>query len=222
MKWIEFNGLPGCGKSTLSNCLLQEKKGEFYSYSDIACQEKSWLARNLRWIPYIRFKRLYHFFMLAKVSGAKLNASLLKRLYCVERICCTYRCNQSIEGICIVDQGIIQGVLAIVYLNSLKDSAKLKKHFLAIANELRQEVCFINAYISADVCFSRIRTRQNGRSRLDEIKDDDQLLEALTIQERNFCLLRKYLTDFDSLNLDMELEIIENVDRLRFFLAKMQ
>jgi len=196
MRFIEFNGLPGCGKTTIS--------GELYNlmgahgmppvyYNDVREKFPEGIWKR---ILHIIFKlRLREIADLYKISLCFDKISFKERwiriLY-VEQIAYNYRKFQADTRICIADQGLIQGIISIGYIHDFRSLAS-KSDFVHRTFEFLRpyydEILFVSTQIDVKDSYTRLRGRKNNFGRFDKVSDDDLLQLNLKKQEEIFRLI---------------------------------
>lgn len=203
---VEWNGLPGCGKSTTVRTLKQllEKKGEkvFVEYYRAQYHRKavSFLFAPKYWGV------LAKAFMYCKGSSIGIRLKLVVSMISFVR---TYHnfCKYTSDEILLIDQGIIQSFISMAYacqLDNLDGLGKLLKLFRL--NDL--PLAIVNCNIASSVSNERISIRQGLLCRLDSINEKDRQ-ELLDIQNNNFTIIRDFfqkiypnipMVNIDSLN----------------------
>lgn len=179
-KIIELCGIPGCGKSTLSRELADDKKMEIGSIGDLlAFYKKKNIFLNIRTFPYKAFIRLitaYFVFPKLKLKDWYLYVDFVKIiiLYSVVRNINEYK-------YIVVDGGIVQSFIGLFFQREECFSKKSMERILAFMNCFPAvHVCFCN--IPVEETIKRIRMRNRKYGRLDVIADDKLLDKKLTKQ----------------------------------------
>ena len=195
MKIIEFNGLPGCGKTTTSRdleaCFSKSgTKAQFYD--DIHEKFPSGLAKRCRYILHNwSFKEIRILYKISTCFTGIKTKEKWKRILYVEQIACNYRKFMSKDGICISDQGLVQGVVSIGYIHDLKND-KYKKKFaencLAFLIPYAEYVIYVNSDIAPEESYKRLKTREQNYGRFDQMQED-AVLSGLNKQKKMFGLI---------------------------------
>lgn len=216
MQFIEFNGLPGCGKSTVSLALkdvLEKQSREVYLFSDVMLKFPTGTLNRLafciqKW-NIIEAIKLYR--IAACANGGNLRVTL-RRIVIAENICASYRALSRTPGICIVDQGILQAILSIIHTHEVSDKEKLK----SLATEILScysDVFYVNAGASEKTARERIRHRNfcDG-SRLNFIFDDNELEGELAKLTDSLLILRSLIEvpGFSGINITMDRSVQDN------------
>lgn len=215
MRWIEFYGLPGAGKTTLKNVIINEYRryGGIYTYRELDRKNSGWLYKRLGPFRFFSLRRFRMLLRMAKKGKAGFAFRTLKRVYYVERICCTYRKYADMPGVCIVDQGIVQAVLSVFHDKRIKNADEAGVLFKMILDEFSDSITFVHSMIQPEESLMRVRERnKEGVSRMDEITDDKALLMALTVLKENFEELEPYMKDCDTIDVDMAGDIQKNAE----------
>lgn len=185
MNIIEFNGLPGCGKSTCSSeliSILTEKTGNVKSFDSFdPLNKKQLMIRALRYKAGRQF--LLEIIRILIRTHLLFTADVAKRMiYCMAFIGYYYSSRQT-EGYLIMDEGIIQGVVSALfnYNQTIPD-------FSGVINSLqRLNILFVYVDINPDEASERIKKRNTiGHGRCDDITDSDQRKQILRHQADNF------------------------------------
>lgn len=211
MQIIEFNGLPGTGKTTIAEALMdqmQEKgkrciktlpdkgliKSILYSLLHPSCLILIYLLNRLQ-------KQNQSFSQ--KFSSAYLVLHYYQMYMKCER-------SNSADYL-IIDQGIIQALISMAHLAEMHASATMGK----IARTILSNVSFleVDCMINKDIAFERIRNRKSAGSRLESL-DDVSLKSAYRVQAGNFRVVRSLFGECSSHNvisLDTSDNISDNV-----------
>ena len=211
---IEFNGLPGCGKSTVAeeiNTNLLKEGYETVLYSDfLSYRQYNRFEKALRKIKLFNLKEFTDFLRIAHCVNHKFDKLQLRRVILAERICMSYRRYEDRNAICIIDQGIVQAVLSIIHLNSVKNWNRL----LFLLNKIleKHDCIVVNAVLDSKTAAERIRGRNfNYGSRLNFIDDEIELQNALEQQVRTLDKIRDGIRK-NSITLDMTKSTKINAD----------
>ena len=188
---IEFNGLPGVGKSTITHYLeeLANKQGipfykKYYRYS-FEHRTISLLLRPLL------FSLLPSIMLYANCyrSGMQKNRYIVGFLAYVREYLDFKKDIKN--GLLVSDQGIVQDFISIAHDSSIKDLGTVS----SILSKLeKRNIRFIrvDCNLSEVDVLNRLRNRVNGGSRIEK-NDDDEVIRLLNIQKRNLELVRQEL-----------------------------
>lgn len=206
---IEFNGIPGAGKTTTAILVkkrLRDMKiskisqgkiiGYRGSYKDIMASKESrsvyvLFLKSFFLIKPITLKRLkymkaaYNYWLGMK----KLSALKSRR-----------------DKICILEQGIVQGIVSMAYLGKIRNEKKFHQYIRQVMDTLDNMVC-VNCIVDAEVSMRRMRARKPNGGRLHLIDDDKELKRILEIQKRQFEGIRRIaIKDAVTINMDNQAE----------------
>lgn len=186
MQIIEFNGLPGAGKTTIANQLKYELESKGYSCISSFKQESLFILMFycLRYPSCLQL--LYKLFRLSKNAiNDKVNRGIV--LLIVHYYQQYLLSKKAKEDFCIVDQGIIQGIISLFHTRELSDSELLK----SISSTIMKHISFwrVDCIVNESFSFDRIRTRTPAGSRLEKL-NDEALLLAFRTQAINFSVVR--------------------------------
>ena len=212
---IEFNGLPGSGKTTtlsMLRWLLKDYevielssdsiRGSRWSYKDILCSKES---------RKIFFTFLKAFFVISPVTWEryKYTKRTFGYWYGIKKGSVT---NHGKPRICILDEGIIQGFVSMAYKGTIRDKAVFLDCIRNIMESLDNVIC-VNCITDVNVSKERMRARKNKWSRLDAIQDDEELLKALSVQKKQFEAIRKKAISL-SISIDMNDSAEQNAKKI--------
>lgn len=192
---IEFNGLPGTGKSTIVEeirSIATVEGMKLYNWNDTSGLIREPYASLLKIssysiIPYLM--RLGRFNELTKERFGQI-------LRCVGYVnsYIEYQRNTSDRGLYVLDEGVIQSLVSIAYLESLNGKEIiLKKFFLNLAKK-NVRWFEVNCCNDPQVSFERIITRGADLGRMDQMKNTE-LTNALKIQRDSFSIVRRVAED---------------------------
>lgn len=217
---LEFNGLPGSGKTAISKELMElesSSKEEYVLYEDVLKDEfpKSKLL-EIGWLLFLFINPSNLLFLYYSLSLFKnveqITSERLRRMYRLMRMYFIYkRIFKKIKPrVIIVDQGILQQILSILYLDSLKNEVVIKKLFLYIKKTI-PSYCLVNTNVPVHQVVGRIRNRGKLDSRID-LLSADQILPALELQRENLEKIRSLLSieKVQSLTIDTTLPPKQN------------
>ena len=218
-KIIELYGLPGCGKTTLCEKLIN------YFPQKIIDVESIWLnfreqsvIRQISAIPFKTLTKLLFLFLLSpKLSKKELNIYIG---FFVHIMAYSYVRKTKYEYL-ISDNGLIQDVVSLFYK---KESKFSRKHVTVICSLLKDFDNSTQIYCDIPVTLSleRIRKRNRNKGRLDLISENKKLLGALTIQSDFFRkvndMLRFHKVDYCVLNMNADmLNVVSQVVNIFHF-----
>ncbi len=174
---IDFFGLPGCGKSTLSHLASQKLRCAGLGVKEVSYDMDHGNTSLLRtWkkiIATIRLFRCYPRLFWRVSKTLSLNGiSLFGKLYYKHiinlsyKICALKRHHESI----LFDEGFCQAVLSI----SVNNDGIRNNCYDSLINVIAADMRIINVYVKTepDTALARIRMRNDGQSRFDNLSDD--------------------------------------------------
>lgn len=229
-KIIEFNGLAGCGKTTLARKL--KDKLITRGYRVILFGEAYRIFKERPVINIIRcfnlalfFQYIRLFFIIGRKKEYKLYFYIRYIYWVAVKISLVYRwCLQSGEfDFMLCDHGYIQNIISLIGFDQLKNSEKINE---CLASVLKAEsgIYVVNCNVSIEQSRKRIRSRNKNTGRLDVISDDVELKKLLRITENNFFTVRSIVNmvqkEWPIINLEMETSIEINVQRMLILLTQ--
>ena len=205
-KIIEFNGLPGTGKTTISQ-LLEEylRKENIPVYNSNFRHSFSEKTYSLLLAPGY-FRRIIELHNYSKhfVNTPSLRNTLIPlryiRMY-------NHFVNDNKSGDLIIDQGFVQGLISLAHTEFFPKEDDLA-NLLASSCLQRIPIIFINCDCSVDKTIQRLLSRQSQGSRL-QLLEYDELKRAMMVQYNNLKTLRSLMTkvypDIRCISVDAEL-----------------
>lgn len=174
---IDFYGLPGCGKSTLSHLVSQKLCGEGLEVKEVSYDmdhgngflQRSW-KKCFSTIKLISFHpcMFWHLSKILSTNGIPLFGKLyFKHIVNLSYKICALKGNTTII---LFDEGFCQAILSISVNNDGIRNDCYDSLLDAVACDRR----VINVYVKAhsDIALARIRMRNDGQSRFDNLSDD--------------------------------------------------
>lgn len=175
---IDFFGLPGCGKSTLSHLASQKLRCEGLDVKEVSYAMDHGNGSLLRtWKKIIATVRQFLcyprlFWRVSKTLSTN-GISLFGKLYFKHIINLSYKicALKGHHDIILFDEGFCQAVLSISVNNDGIRNDCYNSLIGAIASDRRM----ISVYVKTepDTALARIRMRNDGQSRFDNLSDDD-------------------------------------------------
>lgn len=194
--FIEFYGLPGCGKSTVSHQVAERLRDE-----SILVDEPSYeMDRNCS--PFLRkLKKLSIYFswlVFHNHTFKKVNTIVSRNGYSgIARIEQMSNVLQKISvygdksrnGIVIWDQGLVQASISL----SLKGKINAGENLKSLLCILDPNIETLNVLISVDehVALERMSQRPTNDSRVEKLKDDNQKHEMITRFQQEIDVINK-------------------------------
>lgn len=219
---IEFNGLPGSGKTTTSR-LLQQKLNGLDQKTAFSYYRKS-INRNVFSILFaFKFRKLvWAIKQYSKTFPSKRSLSLCLSYVSFIRMYQDF-CLDNKNELLLVDQGLVQSLISLAHKDPLPQN-----NYLNQVLQLSKLDCFpliiVNCNINKDLSMGRIEQRQQKKGRLDSM-DVEERIHALSIQNDNFNSIRKELRNMYShlhmIDIDMTRHPEENANELVYYLQSL-
>ena len=185
---IEFYGLPGAGKTTTAFAIQKQLRNmEIRVLSpkriiDHQCKYKEIvLSKEIRDVYIIFLKALFLVRPITRERIRFMNMAFnywlgIKNFHIAEK---------QKNGICILDQGIVQAFVSMAYLGKITNKEKYCRCIQQVVDML-DNVIFVNCRINPDISIMRMRARKPNGGRLQQIKNDNELRKMLQIQMLQF------------------------------------
>lgn len=207
--YIEFNGVAGSGKTTISRQLCKIFELENIPVSSFQNLFYTFVSDSLWKLKVIRF--------LFKLDGLKLlwNTIQIVRVLKIPayklRFVPYMILTQLLlvlflkkEKIIISDEGIIQYLVSILFekkINSPKFSYYLNNIFKIISSD--SQIILVNVNLDSSQIYKRLSQRRNGCSRLDDISQQKKR-RIINTQKENFKVIHKCMQDIPHININAE------------------
>ncbi len=220
---IEFNGLPGTGKTTITR-LLQQKLND--------CERETCLS-------YYRIKYFFRWFLplfMPRYWGMIHNINSYSRQYSVKRKMIIrvayvnylkmYRdfVSDNKKGDLLTDQGMIQALISLSYQDKLLLTKDLDQ-FLKKSQLDKLPIIFVNCNIDSKISAERIHSRPKRIGWRIENLNDTELLKTLNIQAENFAFIRSYLRkiypNIHMLDIDTQEAPQHNADKILQYIERL-
>jgi len=223
---IEFNGLPGCGKTTIKTTLMNKinQKIKSIGVSDYSAENSGKLKRLFVKLGRIlsiicpfnlnfSLKCLKLYFKSSSVTEF-LSKSFYEDLIAVSYIVYLYReYKKNKNRVLVVDEGIIQVISSAITVKNVKE-----KYIDDIINDflaLKKRYMFINYDCDVNLSFERIKKRNRNSAAIDSL-EGESLIGYLNKYKLNLNEIRqkvaknpKYSLNLSAkLPLDQQIEII--------------
>lgn len=186
---IEFNGLPGTGKSTILEELNKRAQSEGWSM----CRDYN---RNMRLAPYSSLFKLRSYSYMPSLLRLGRTSEITKA-----RVGQVLRCLNFINSyidfqkyapeslIYVLDEGIIQSLVSIAYLESFKGKEKILQNIFTRLVEHNVRWYSVDCINEPEVSYERVINRVSNMGRMDQMKKAE-LINALRFQVESFDIVR--------------------------------
>lgn len=215
---IEFNGLAGCGKTTLAGQLKNELIRQ--GYRAVLLGEanrifKQHLIKNIirafNCSLFIRY--IYLFLLIGRkrentwfIYWTALKISLIYR-WCIK--------NEEFDFV-LCDHGLIQNFISLLGFE-VKACKKFNKCLASILKS-ESKIYMVNCNVSVELSSNRIRSRKKNTGRLDVISNYQYLKKLLRITEINFFTIRNIVNmvqiKWPIIDLETDVPSQNNVQRI--------
>ncbi len=218
---VEFNGLPGCGKSTVRDILYSEMKTNGYNcvtYESV--HEK--IPRNIfKAILYAiknwNFAEIISFIKISNNVEFSSFVEQIKRVLAAEQICVNYRKMIKQNGICLIDQGLLQAIASVIYIYKIKNIQLMEELILGVIKRYDKSLMIVCSVLNVETARERIRFRNfDHGSRFNTITDDRELIGMLEKQNNNIEFVRSVAQkiNMEWIEIDMTIEAKKNAETL--------
>lgn len=216
--YLEFNGVPGCGKSTICKALLDELNKynfRYYDYQNLFLnfiKKRMWKMQALFMLLNINGIRiLYNTHKAVNQLGLSRDNRKFVPYLILTQLLITYFGKKYSDSILVSDEGIVQYVISMLYDQKITNETHLDctiTEILSMSNYV--DMIAINVEIKSELAISRIREREDGKSRLDHL-DNNSLKYIMDIQIANFMVIRKYISNLSHVDINVGSDIESNV-----------
>jgi nucleoside-triphosphatase THEP1 len=217
---IEFNGLPGCGKTTIVESMFKMFNDnnikalgikEVYFWGEN--QEKTRVITmfkalfSLKYIKVnligIQFFSCYKF----KISRIKYLLRLIKLNYQIDRVLKNKSCD-----LIILEEGILQYIASISHVDLENDKEILEK-LLAMVLKRFEKLLIVNCNLDYESLIHRIKHRNQVGHRFDSM-DENILLESLKLNLENIEKIREICKGNNCIELMMNESLSNNIEKV--------
>lgn len=194
MKIVEFNGLPGCGKTTIADELYEYCKSKGISVCNFKTSLKGNMFQKMTQEIGVLFRAVLHqetreillsgLRFLCRICKRN-NLDVIKQYIYLNKItiildfCLS---NPDYEVI-LIDQGLVQGVVSFLYENQYQIE-DMQPYIKEISKVLR-DWYVVECMIDMEQVLQHLHSRKNGKSRVDRL-DDSQKVIKLQCQNKIF------------------------------------
>lgn len=226
--FMEFNGIPGSGKTTLSNKLIAEMKSEDYSVQSYHRVIKKPTKKNLRYLALYLIKikpssyKMGYFALMYLFTNKILNHENWLRVISLIILFDFYQ-KESLDlknNVIMVDQGIIQQIISMLYESELIADKYVKK-IIKFTKKMGLEIYIINVDLNIKESFDRLNERKGNISRIQKL-NSEIAINTLNTQQRNFNKVREIIKEIDieSIDVNTQESIDKNVQLIENFIKK--
>lgn len=202
---IEFNGLPGTGKTTVSHVL-----GQLLEASGIRCAYTYELQESKlkRYFSYLYDGSIVVAYLVKKIID-DIKPERPERNKMIFLVVKYYRMYLNYKKLCeneilIIDQGIVQALISIAYNDHITSSKGVENLFRYLKKKKITFLC-VNCNTDSLLSFERIKKRNQKGGRLD-VLDGQELVQILDLQKENFEMIRECIYKINgrdtSINID--------------------
>lgn len=221
LRYIEFNGIPGSGKTTICKSLSSEltKQGvnieALQDYSFYYSKHKvKRIIDSLFEIAFVKHITLYAFieiFRNCKFKNVKIQLVTLRNYLLLHRCLRIKK-----DCILISDQCIIQNVLSCFFDIEISSTCNLSESLETISYSLPMTLS-VNVIAEPSVADERMNNRNTREGRLDWLSSEDRI-KILEIQKKNLDYLNKTTEGFIHISLCSEKSVDENIKKIIDFI----
>ena len=203
---IEFNGLPGMGKTTVAQTLNRELS---YNY-DVKLKYRLYESKVRRLFSYLVDGSAYLYALTYRYTKYSTKHYKRDNLKYIQVLIAYYRMYRSFlkkhpNDILIVDQGMMQALVSIHYDNMII-STQYAERIFRFLNKKNITVAFVNCENDRAIAVQRIKERNTVDGRLDVCSAEERE-KVLDVQLYNFDVLRaacsKTMKECKNLNINM-------------------
>lgn len=209
-KMIEFNGLPGSGKTTITHYISKnyyENKLKLINLKNDDIYKKHIRLKSFRLLKNLLVPNRIYILIILIGFMHKNHSINVKNIYRGIHIINLYnlyklinKSNESEDTYYLLDQGIIQEIISILY--DKKINKKSFKWLIKLIKFTYSEFSIINSKVSVEESLIRIQSRISNTSRLDKLSEE-KANKVLRVQYENFKILREIVHSLSVSNLDI-------------------
>ena len=201
--FVEFYGLPGCGKSTVSHLVAERLRNNGCSVNEPSYKldhgKPVWRKIKKLWLT-LFFLVFHHrtFKIVRRIvsdNGYKGMTQLEQIVNVIQKIY-IYR-EQTFSNIIIWDQGLVQAAISLSLNGKMEAAANLNKLVELIPSDIR----FINILLDVDenLSLQRMAMRKTNDSRVERIKD----------KEKKHQMMSCFVANIDSISKSIDVFIVD-------------
>lgn len=213
---IEFNGLPGSGKTTIAKCLKEELEKERhkvylnYYRSSFDNNYYSMLLHPSYWLIILKAYIYSNTFSYTKKIKRSFQLASFVRMYRIF-------VKDNDNAFLLSDQAIVQLFISLAHSKKLSDSPTFKSVLREIMLDTLPLV-IVNCEINKDFSNFRIESRQKNGCRVESMTKQERL-KTLDAQIVNFEFIRRELKEASpntiQINVDTSLPVRQSIEMIK-------
>ena len=210
---VEFYGLPGCGKSTLCEALIQDETLRTVWMSDVTdrYRNESWLKR-FSYIPWKSWLKCAKY--MRSVPQVKGNGWGLYRPFFTISLAYSYFHKKFATSgtILLIDHGLVQCFASLAHNLKFDVSDKAQHRFAAFYQSIGVDMP-VFCQIAKEETLNRIRTRKRSVGRIDVLMNEPE--KALKLLDKEVILFEQISSVLEDsvIHLDMSGNVSDIMDR---------
>lgn len=227
---LEFNGIPGSGKTTLSNRIITNMKDMNYAIESYHRVIKKPTRKNLRHLTWYLFSikpssyKMGYYAVMYLLTNKIFNHENWLRVISLIILFDLYQ-KKSLEDndeVIVVDQGIIQQIISMLYKSELIADKYIKK-IIKYTKEKDLGLNIINVDLDIKASFERLNQRKGNVSRIQTLSNEMAIL-TLNTQQNNLYKIREIINEIDleSIDINTQESIDKNVLLLENYIMKIK
>lgn len=206
---IEFNGLPGSGKTTVAKALQNKLESE--KVSTLFWYDRKWTIRNPRSMYiYPKYWRIIKDgFRYAKTLNKDDFSYRIVSMVRFIRMYRDYITDRPVD-ILLIDQGVIQSFISLAHTECLLDSNILTT-FISHMHLEDLPLILVNCNVREDISNRRIISRPSNGCRVETMSDSTRK-QTLRTQIDNFCFIRDKVKEVCPLAVTVDINTEDTIE----------